>query len=83
MKKIINNADNFVEESISGLVKSYPEIYKYSSETNKVLIRSVKGNNKVVWNGENLSGHKVSSGTYFIHIQNENNFLIEKVTLVK
>ena len=37
MKKIINNADNFVEESISGLVKSYPEIYKYSSETNKVL----------------------------------------------
>ena len=47
MKKIINNADNFVEESISGLVKSYPEIYKYSSETNKVLMRSVKGNNKV------------------------------------
>ena len=43
MKKIINNADNFVEESISGLVKSYPEIYKYSSETNKVLSNENKG----------------------------------------
>jgi len=42
-----------------------------------------RGDNKVVWNGKNLSGHKVSSGTYFVHIKNENNFLIEKVTLVK
>ena len=33
-----------------------------------------KGNNKVVWNGKNISGHRVASGTYFIHIQNENKF---------
>ena len=57
MKKIINNADNFVEESISGLVKSYPEIYKYSPETNKVLMRSVKGNNKVGLVSGGGSGH--------------------------
>ena len=57
MKKIINNADNFVEESISGLVKSYPEIYKYSSETNKVLMRSVKGSNKVGLVSGGGSGH--------------------------
>ena len=57
MKKIINNADNFVEESISGLVKSYPKIYKYSSETNKVLMRSVKGNNKVGLVSGGGSGH--------------------------
>ena len=57
MKKIINNADNFVEESISGLVKSYPEIYKYSSETNKVLTRSVKSNNKVGLVSGGGSGH--------------------------
>ena len=57
MKKIINNADNFVEESISGLVKSYPEIYKYSSETNKVLMRSVRGNNKVGLVSGGGSGH--------------------------
>ena len=57
MKKIINNADNFVEESISGLVKSYPEIYKYSSETNKVLTRPVKGNNKVGLVSGGGSGH--------------------------
>ena len=57
MKKIINNADNFVEESISGLVKSYPEIYKYSSETNKVLTRSIKVNNKVGLVSGGGSGH--------------------------
>ena len=57
MKKIINNADNFVEESISGLVKSFPEIYKYSSETNKVLMRSAKGNNKVGLVSGGGSGH--------------------------
>ena len=33
MKKILNNPDNFVDESISGLVVSYPDIYKFSSET--------------------------------------------------
>ena len=57
MKKIINNADNFVEESISGLVKSYPKIYKYSYETNKVLMRSIKGNNKVGLVSGGGSGH--------------------------
>ena len=31
MKKIINNPDNFVEESIKGLVNTYPKIYKFSS----------------------------------------------------
>ena len=35
-----------------------------------------RGDNKVIWNGKNLSGNKVSSGTYFIHIQNENKFLM-------
>ena len=35
MKKILNNPDNFVDESISGLVASYPDIYKFSSETKK------------------------------------------------
>ena len=34
MKKIINNADNFVMESIEGLVISYPETYKFSNITN-------------------------------------------------
>ena len=57
MKKIINNADNFVEESISGLVKSYPEIYKYSSENNKVLTRSVKVDDKVGLVSGGGSGH--------------------------
>ena len=36
MKKIINNPDDFVKESINGLVNSYPDIYNFSSETEKV-----------------------------------------------
>ena len=37
MKKIINNPDDFVKESINGLVNSHPEIYSFSSETEKVV----------------------------------------------
>ena len=48
MKKIINYPEDFVNESIQGLVISYPDIYKFSSETNKVLMRSKKSSNKVV-----------------------------------
>ncbi len=57
MKKIINNPDDFVNESIEGLVNSYPEIYQFSSETNKVLMRSNKASNKVGLVSGGGSGH--------------------------
>ena len=57
MKKIINNPDDFVEESIKGLVNSYPEIYKFSSETNKVLTRYTQASNKVGLVSGGGSGH--------------------------
>ena len=57
MKKIINNPDDFVNESIQGLVLSYPNIYKYSSETNKVLMRSETSSNKVGLVSGGGSGH--------------------------
>ena len=44
MKKIINNPDDFVEESIKGLVNSYPEIYKFC----------VKNNERVLVIGDNI-----------------------------
>ena len=47
MKKIINSPDDFVNESINGLVNSYPDIYNFSSETEKVLTRTKKALNKV------------------------------------
>ena len=31
MKKIINEPNNFVEESIEGLVKSHPDIYAFTT----------------------------------------------------
>ncbi len=57
MKKIINQPDDFVDESIKGLVISYPEIYKLSSETNKVMMRANKANNKVGLVSGGGSGH--------------------------
>ena len=57
MKKIINNPDDFVSESIKGLVVSYPEIYQFSSDTNKVLLRKNKSNNKVGLVSGGGSGH--------------------------
>ena len=57
MKKILNNPDNFVDESISGLVVSYPDIYKFSSETKKVLTRTIKAENKVGLVSGGGSGH--------------------------
>ncbi len=57
MKKIINQADDFVNESINGLVISYPEIYRYSDDTNKVLRRTTKASNKVGLVSGGGSGH--------------------------
>ena len=67
--------DSFVEVNVFNILgQKIKQLHKGSQ---------FKGNNKVVWNGKNISGHRVSSGTYFIHIKDENKFLIEKVTLVK
>ena len=57
MKKIINKPDDFVNESINGLVNSYPDIYKFSSDTNKVLTRSKSSSNKVGLVSGGGSGH--------------------------
>ena len=57
MKKILNNPNNFVDESINGLVLSHPQIYKYSGNTNKVLMRTNKAKNKVGLVSGGGSGH--------------------------
>ena len=57
MKKIINLPDDFVSESIEGLVNSYPNTYKYSNITNKVLVRAKKALNKVGLVSGGGSGH--------------------------
>ncbi len=57
MKKIINLPDDFVNESINGLVISYPEIYQYSNVTKKVLTRSDLASNKVGLVSGGGSGH--------------------------
>ena len=57
MKKIINNPDDFVNESINGLVNSYPDIYNFASETEKVLTRTKKALNKVGLVSGGGSGH--------------------------
>ena len=57
MKKIINSPDDFVNESINGLVNSYPDIYNFASETEKVVTRTKKATNKVGLVSGGGSGH--------------------------
>ena len=57
MKKIINSPDDFVQESIKGLVNSYPDIYNFASESEKVVTRTKKANNKVGLVSGGGSGH--------------------------
>ena len=49
--------DEFVNESINGLVISFPTIYKYSNETKKVLTRTTTASNKVGLVSGGGSGH--------------------------
>tara|TARA_B100002052_G_scaffold284209_1_gene295871 strand:+ start:43 stop:1038 length:996 start_codon:yes stop_codon:yes gene_type:complete len=57
MKKIINNPENFVEESIDGLIKSHPDIYTLAKDNNRVVTRTNKASNKVGLVTGGGSGH--------------------------
>ena len=57
MKKIINEPNNFVEESIKGLVISHPEIYSFAKDNNRVITRTKKASNKVGIVSGGGSGH--------------------------
>ena len=47
MKKIINNPNDFVEESIDGLIKSHPDIYALAKDNSRVITRAKKAPNKI------------------------------------
>ena len=47
MKKIINNPNDFVEESIDGLIKSHPDVYALAKDNNRVITRAKKATNKI------------------------------------
>ena len=47
MKKIINNPNDFVEESIDGLIKSHPDVYALAKDNSRVITRAKKATNKI------------------------------------
>lgn len=47
MKKCMNNSDNFVEESLSGIVKAHSDFYQFSTNDNKGIIYKGNKNRKV------------------------------------
>ena len=47
MKKIINNPNDFVEESIDGLIKSHPDVYALAKDNSRVITRAKKAPNKI------------------------------------
>ena len=57
MKKIINNPNNFVEESIDGLIKSHPNVYALAKDNERVVTRAKKSSNKVGLVTGGGSGH--------------------------
>ena len=57
MKKLINNPENFVEESIDGLIKSHPNIYALAKDNERVVTRALKSSNKVGIVTRGGSGH--------------------------
>ena len=57
MKKIINNPNDFVEESIDGLIKSHPDVYALAKDNNRVITRAKKATNKIGIDTGGGSGH--------------------------
>ena len=57
MKKIINNPQDFVEESIQGLVISHPDTYSFATDNERVIKRTIKAKNKVGIVSGGGSGH--------------------------
>tara|TARA_B100001175_G_scaffold109016_1_gene92625 strand:+ start:736 stop:1731 length:996 start_codon:yes stop_codon:yes gene_type:complete len=57
MKKLINEPSNFVEESIDGLVKSYPNVYSFATDNKRVITKANKSLNKVGIVSGGGSGH--------------------------
>jgi len=60
-------------------------VYDLSGRLVKTLLNKSlqKGNYKVVWNGSNQSGQKVSSGFYVYSIKFDNVILSKKMILIK
>ena len=61
------------------------DIYNIKGQKVKSLMKEYQkeGNHKVVWNGENESGKRVSSGVYFCKIKTKDEVITRKMTLMK
>ena len=60
-------------------------LYNIKGQRVKTLIDEsiCTGNHKIIWDGTDKSGKSVSSGTYFIKLQNGNNVSFNKMILIK
>ena len=63
MKKLINKAENIVEELVQGMIKAYPEKLD-RVEGEQIIIRKNKKNNKVAIISGGGSGHEPSHAGY-------------------
>ena len=60
-------------------------VYNLKGQLVKILVDNFlsAGNNKVVWDGRNKNGRKVSSGIYFVRLQSNTKRLMKKIMLMK
>ena len=80
----VNNATT-ISFSTFNLGKTELNLYNIKGQCIKTFFdESIStGNHKIIWNGTDKSGKSVSSGTYFIKLQNGNSVTCKKIILIK
>ena len=61
------------------------EVYNLRGQKVKTLVKQkmVAGQNRVVWNGDDSNGSKVSSGIYFYRVKTKHSTVMKKIILLK
>jgi hypothetical protein len=79
------NPSTTIEYELNGSNNVKLQIFDIKGELVKTLVNDFQdsGNYKVIWNGTNSRGEKLTSGVYFYSIQTKNNISTKKMILLK
>jgi hypothetical protein len=79
------NPETTISYSIPNDGKVLVSIYNLKGQKVKQLLNDnlIAGRHKVVWDGKNSSGQKVSSGLYLVKIKHDNTHRLHKMMLMK
>lgn len=88
--------EEYIYSTINYQVRISPNPFKYATVINytgnfsvKIFdiygkrVKEISGNNKIIWDGKDLSGNKVKSGVYLLLISNNKFQFSEKVIIIE